>query len=133
MGKRVLSVVVVFVVAMLLGFVVHGVILHGDYLQLPNLVRGEGDQQGHFVWMITAHVLMAIGLTWIYVRGREDRPWLGQGLRFGFAFAVASTIPVYLIYYAVMPFPPGLVMKQIALDTVSALVIGVTVAAMNRK
>jgi len=133
MGRRVLSVVVVFVVAMLLGFVVHGAILHGDYAQLPNLMRGEQDSMSHFVWMIAAHVLMAIGLTWIYVRGREDRPWLGQGLRFGLAFAVASTIPIYLIYYAVMPFPPTLVGKQIVLDTISALILGITVAGMNRK
>ena len=82
-------------------------------------MRTEQEQMNRFIWMIAAHALMAIGLTWIYLRGRGDRPWLGQGLRFGLAFAVASTIPVYMIYCVVMPFPPTLVVKQILLDTIS--------------
>ncbi len=38
--------------------------------------------------------------------GRDaDKPFLGQGLRFGIAIAILMTIPVYLIYYAVQPWP----------------------------
>lgn len=127
-----LSTVVVFVVAMILGFVIHGLILAGDYAGLPNLMRTEEDAMGHFHFMIAAHVLMAIGFTWIYLQGRSDRPWLGQGVRFGFAFAVAATIPIYLIYHAVSPFPTDLVIKQIVLDTIGAMLLGITVAALNR-
>ena len=130
--KFIISVVVLFVVSMLLGFVVHGVLLGEDYLALPNLMRPEAEQMQHFGYMIAAHVLMAIGFAWIYVRGKEDKPWLGQGIRFGLAVAVLSTIPIYLIYHAVSPFPLDLVIKQIVYDTIGMVIMGITAAAINR-
>ena len=133
MSKRaLLSVVALFVVAMALGFVVHGLLLASDYGQLPNLMRTQAEAGAHFPFMILAHVLMAIGLTWIYRRGREDKPWLGQGVRFGLGVAVMATIPMYLIYHAVCPFPLSLVAKQIAFDTAAAVLLGITAAAVNR-
>src|SRR6185436_2061749 len=80
-GRFWISVVVIFVVSMLIGFAVHGVVLHDDYAQLPNLMRTEADAQGHFGYMILAHVCMALGFTWIYRKGRESgKPATGQGL-----------------------------------------------------
>src|SRR5262245_37755536 len=101
----VVSVVVMFVVSMILGFVVHGLLLGQQYAALTQLFRPESDQQAHFGYMIAAHVIMAIGFTWVYRQGRENKPFLGQGVRFGLAIAVLSTIPVYLIYFAVQPLP----------------------------
>jgi hypothetical protein len=82
--------------------------------------------------MLLAHVLIAIGLTWIYVRGREPKPWFAQGLRFGLAIAVLMTIPTYLIYLAVQPMPEALVVKQIAFDTIAMLAMGVVTAFVNK-
>jgi hypothetical protein len=127
------SVVVLFVVSMALGFVVHGLILGGDYQKLtPNLFRTEQDGQAHFAWMLLAHVILAVGFTWIYRAGRDSRPWLGQGVRFGIAVALLAPIPTYLIYYAVQPMPFDLVMKQAALDTIAMIVMGIAAAAVNR-
>ena len=81
---------------------------------------------------IFAHLLMAIGFTWIYVRGKEDKPWLGQGIRFGLAVAIMAIIPTYLIYHAVSPYPFAIVMKQIVFDTIGVMVLGIVVAAINR-
>jgi hypothetical protein len=64
--------------------------------------------------------------------GREDKPWLGQGLRFGLAVVVLMTIPTYLIYLAVQPMPEALVAKQIAFDTIAMVVLGIVAAAVNR-
>jgi len=131
-GRFWISVVVLFVVSMTIGFVVHGTLLHSDYAQLPNLLRTEADAQNYFLWMLLAHVMMAFGLTWIYRQGRAaDRPWPGQGVRFGLAMALVMTVPMYLIYYAVQPWPGYVVVKQIALDTVGMLVIGILTAAIN--
>lgn len=134
MNKQfVISVVVLFVVSMLLGFVVHGWLLHAEYAKLvPNLFRSPQDAQGHFAYMLLAHVSMAVGLTWIYRQGRDARPWLGQGLRFGAALAVLMTIPTYLIYFAVQPLPSDLVAQQIVYDTIAMLIMGVVTAAVNR-
>ena len=133
MGKFVLSVVIMFVVSMALGFAVHAVLLGPEYAKLtPALFRPEADAQRYFPVMLLAHVFIAIGFTWVYRMGREDKPWLGQGLRFGLAVAVLTTIPTYLIYLAVQPMPEALVIKQIAFDTVAMLVMGVVVALANR-
>ena len=126
------SVVAMFVTSMILGFVVHGVLLGSEYAKLMNLFRTPGDSQQHFPVMLAAHVFIAVGWTWIYRFGRENKPWLGQGVRFGIAVAVICTIPTYLIYYAVQPMPSDMVALQIAYDTIASVIMGIVVAAVNR-
>src|SRR5664279_2555106 len=104
-----ISVVVMFVMSLALGFLVHGYLLAPEYAKLSNLFRQGADAESHFVVMLLAHVFIAVGFTWVYLRGREDKPFVGQGLRYGAAVAVLSTIPVYLIYLAVQPMPEALV------------------------
>ena len=62
----------------------------------------------------------------------QTPPFLGQGIRFGIALAVLMTIPMYLIYYAVQPWPGAVVVKQIVYDTVRMLLMGLAVAWINR-
>ena len=131
--KFVVSAVTMFVLAMVIGFVVHAVMLHGEYAKLPNLMRTEADAQQHFGYLIFAHVLFALGFTWIYLQGRSAaKHWVGQGVRFGLAIAVLTTIPTYLIYFTVMPFPSDLVAQQIVLDSIGVVLLALVLAWMNR-
>ena len=133
MGKKFwISVVAMFVVSMLIGMVVHGMLLGPEYMKLTTLFRPEADQQKHFWAMLLAHVFIAFSFTWIYLRGREPKPFLGQGIRFGLVVSLLTAIPVYLIYFAVQPMPEGLVVKQIIFDTIGYMVMGVVVAWINR-
>ena len=133
MNKRFwLSALVIFAVSMLTDFVLHGLLLHGDYAQIPNLMRTETDSQQYFPLMLLAHVFMAAAFVWIYQRGRQDKAWLGQGLRFGLVVAFLTVVPTYMIYYAVQPLPGLLVMKQIAFDLIRTAGLGVIVAWMLR-
>lgn len=127
-----LSVVVLFVVSMVLDFVIHGWHLHAAYQALPNLYRSDADSQHYFGWMLLAHALIAYAFVWIFLKGREAKPWFGQGLRFGFVIAVLTQIPTYLIYYAVQPMPAHLVAAQIGLGTIACLIEGLVVAGMNK-
>jgi hypothetical protein len=130
--KFVISVIVIFIVSMALGFVVHGLLLAPKYAQLPNLFRQGQDAENHFPYMLLAHVFLAVGFVWVYVKGKEDKPFLIQGIRYGAAIAVLTTIATYLIYYAVQPMPGMLVFQQIVLDTISVVLMGVVVAWLNR-
>jgi hypothetical protein len=56
---------------------------------------------------------------------------LGTGLRFGAAVAVMSTIPGYLIYYAVQPLPAMLVHKQMIFSAIAMLLLGLLLAWLN--
>ena len=133
MGRFLISVVVLFIVGMALGFLVHGMLLGPEYSKLTgSLFRTEADSQKYFWAMLLAHVFIAVGMTWIYVRGREAKPWFTQGLRFGLAIAVLMTIPTYLIYLAVQPMPEALVVKQIVFDTIAMLIMGVVTAFINK-
>jgi len=113
------------------GFVVHDQLLGADYATI-NIMRPEAEMQQMFVWMIVAHVIMAGAFVWIYARGKEAKPWLGQGLRFGLAVALLAVVPIYLIYYVVQPLPGMLVVKQIVFDTIVTLVLGAVVAFLYR-
>ena len=126
------SVVAMFIVLMFLGFLVHHVLLGSQYAGLTHLYRAPEDGKAHFPFMIAAHVVMAIGWTWIYRIGRENKPWLGQGVRFGLAVAILCTIPMYLIYFAVQPLPSDMVALQVTYDTIASVIAGIVVAAVNR-
>jgi len=52
--------------------VVHGVLLHPDYVKLPNLFSPGGRRPAIFSFMILAHVLMSGAFVWIYSRGRGE-------------------------------------------------------------
>lgn len=135
MNKRFLvSVVVLFVVAMGFGFLIHGTVLAADYTQLANrgIYRSPEAAEPLMIYMFAAHVIFAIAFTWIYRAGRDNRPWLGQGLRFGIAVALLSTIPTYLIYYVVTPLASDLVAKQVVLDSMAMVVLGLIAAFINR-
>ncbi len=123
---------VVFVVWMAGGFVVHGVLLGTDYAQLPQLFRAEEDSAQYFHFMLLAHVIMAGAFTWIYARGREDKAWLGQGVRFGIAVALLAAVPTYMMYFVVQPMPGALAVKQAVFDSVLCVLLGAIVAFLYR-
>lgn len=130
----VISVVVLFVVSMALGFLVHGLLLAPDYAKLQgSIFRSPQDAENYGIAMLVAHVFIAIGFTWVYRQGRDSgKSVLGQGVRFGLAVAVLTTIPTYLIYYAVTPMPSDVVAKQIVFDVVAMVIMGIVAAAVNR-
>lgn len=120
---------VMSVAALLLGFIVHGLLLAPDYAALGAMFRSNDDSRHYALWMVFAHVLIGFAMTWIYAQGFSDgRPSPAQGLRFGLAMALFSTIPGYLAYYAVQPLPAALVAKQVVLGTIATLLLGLLVA-----
>jgi hypothetical protein len=130
-AKFLVAWLVIFILWLAGGFVVHELLLGDDYAA-TNLMRSEEEAQRLMVWMLIAHVIMAGAFVWIYSRGKESKPWLGQGLRFGLAVALLAVVPIYLIYYVVQPQPGMLVAKQIVFDTILTLVVGAVAAFIYR-
>lgn len=124
--------VLVFIVWMAGSFVVHATLLHDDYARLQMMFRTDAESAPYFPLMLLAHVMLSGAFTFIYVRGREAKPWLGQGLRFGLIIALLTVVPTYLIYYVVQPMPGVTVVKQIVFDSVLLLVLGAVVAYLYR-
>lgn len=127
-AKFVKSVVAVFAAMMVLGYVVHEVLLKGDYQQFATLYRPQEEMGKFMPYMLLAHLFMAIGFVWLYKKGKESKPFVGQGVRFGLAMAVVVSWGINLIYYAVMPISCALALKAIVLETVSLVGVGVLTA-----
>ena len=121
-----------FVAWMAGSFIVHGVLLQEDYARLQNLFRSPEEAKQHFIFMLVAHAILAGAFVWIYRQGSADKPFLGQGLRFGLAVACLTAIPTYMIYYVVQPMPGGVVLRQIIFDSVLIMALGVLVAWFHR-
>ena len=132
MGRKcIISAVVMFVMSWALSFLVHGVLLGGDYAVTPGM-RPPAEAQQIIYWLILAQAIFGAAFAWVYFQGKEDKPWLAQGLRFGIAIACLTVIPTYLIYHVVTPVTLVVAIKQIVLDTVRLLLMGVVLAWINR-
>jgi hypothetical protein len=95
-------------------------------------MRPQADAQSLVAYIIIAQALFGAAFAWIYVQGREDKPWLAQGVRYGVAIAALAIAPTYLIYHVVTPVPLVVAIKQIVYDTIRVLLMGVVVAWINR-
>lgn len=132
-GKFWISAVVMFVMTSALSWLVHGNLLYGDYLPLAgSAMRRPAEAQPLMHWMFIAHALFSLAFVWIYLQGRDDKPWLQQGVRYGIAIAVLAVAPVYLIYHVVTPVPLVAALKQVAFDSVRVVLMGIVLAWLNR-
>jgi hypothetical protein len=129
--KCIISAVAMFFMAWALSFLVHGFLLGADYSVTAGM-RPPAEAQKLIPYMVLAQALFGIAFAWVYVQGKEDKPWLAQGVRYGIAIAFLTVIPMYLIYHVVTPVPLALAMKQIVYDTIRVVLMGVTLAWINR-
>jgi hypothetical protein len=129
--KYIISAVVMFVMAWALSFVVHGLLLGSDYAVTPGM-RPPEEAQKIIYFIILAQAIFGAAFAWVYLQGKEDKPWLAQGVRFGIAVACLTVIPTYLIYHVVTPVPLVLAIKQIVLDTIRVLLMGIVLAWINK-
>jgi hypothetical protein len=129
--RLILTIIVVFILANLSGFFIHAIWLKQDYVPVASLYRPEGQQK--LFWMILAYVSFAVGSVMVYARGVEDKPWLGQGLRFGLLMFLILTVPSFFIAYAVQPIPAILMSKQVLSELVAKLFLGVVTALVYGK
>ena len=128
--KLVLTIVVVFIVANLTGFLIHAVLLAPDYMAVKEHYRPEGSEKMLFINL--AYFAFAVGSVLVYAKGVENKPWLGQGLRFGILMWLVLTIPSFFIAYAVQPVPTMLLVKQVLFEGVDKLLLGTITAALYR-
>jgi hypothetical protein len=131
--KFVLAALCAFVVSFVLSFFFHGVLLFRDYDALRAVYRGPELKPALFALLILAQLIMATAMTAVYRFGMQDRPFLGQGVRFGLLVACASVIPCYLIGYVVTNIPGALAIKQIVLETIKVVAMGIVIAWFYRK
>jgi hypothetical protein len=121
-----------FAISFVLSFVFHGLVLGDTYNTLLGVYRGPQFRPTTFAVLVLAQALMAAAMAAVYAYGREQRPYLAQGVRFGLLAAGVSVIPHYMINYAVTNIPAVLAVEQIVLETVKVVAMGIAVAWIYR-
>ncbi len=111
------------------GFLSHGMLLTGEYSLYPQLLRPNNEAMARMPYMLLAHVIMGFAFAWIYSQGvNEQAEWLPQGVRFGIAVTLLVILPWYMVHWSVEPWGWMTVAKQIALDAIGILIIGIVTA-----
>jgi hypothetical protein len=128
----IIAVVVAFVLFSGLGYLVHGVLLNDAYGMYPNLWRSVDESAKHMPFILIANLVTAVPFVWIYERGKQDKPWLGQGVRYGVAMAALVPAGRFITYYAIQPIGHGLALHQILFDGAATVVIAVIVARIYK-
>jgi hypothetical protein len=124
-----------FLVAQIFAIAIHGFILAADYAPFyGTLLR---DQQGDPVWQAlllpVSHLCFISGLVWIYGRLSLDGSQAARGLKLGLVAWLVGQAPLYLLWYAEQPWPDSLIVKQLGLELLASLAIGLTIASVSRR
>jgi len=122
--KFIIAWIVIFIAWFLGSFVVHGLLLHSDYLQLPNLFRTEADGHDYFPLMVLAHVILVRFSCLDLCPRRRGETVDGPGLRFGIAILRSSGGTNLHDLLRGAADAGGMVVKQIVYDVCSWLFSG---------
>jgi hypothetical protein len=120
-----------FVVSQILAVIVHGFVLAPDYGPFyGTLLRSQASWQ--MLLLPVSHLSFIAALVWIFGRLDLQGPPYGQGIKLGVAGWFAGQAPLWLLWYAEQPWPGTLVLKQLGLELVSSVLLGLTIAGIGR-
>ena len=120
---------VVAAAALILGMLVHGVLLRADYQAMAALYRTPAQANAHAGWILPAYLLMGLAMTWLYRRmPASDGVDVARGARFGLAIALVSFVPWHMLAFVAQPLPLSLMLRQVALDLVAMVLLGMLLA-----
>jgi hypothetical protein len=132
MGRFVLRTVVVAIAMFALGFIGHQLLLGRDYVAIEPIMRNKADMQSHMPFALISTLCFSGAFVWIYSKGRGDRFWLGQGVRFGIAIWALASVPSYITNYMIEPWPGGFVAKIRAWELIAMAGLGGLTAALAK-
>lgn len=131
--KLVAAIVVAYIILMGSNFLIHSVWLMRDYSAIPDSWRPVADMQ-HKIWLMwIGQLLFTILFAYIYTRGVEAKPWVGQGIRYGILITLFTVIPYSLSEYVVYRVPHTLAVKWMIAGTIQIAVLGLVVAGICKK
>ena len=136
MKKIALAVVVAFVILVGTDFLVHGMWLSPTYEQLgreQNTWRAS-EQMDQKMWiMLVGRLLFSALFVWVYTRGLEAKPWMGQAVRYAILIWLFFGVPAALDQYVLYRIPYMLAVTWMAVAAVQLLLISLTTAAICKK
>jgi len=129
--RLLLAILAVFVLAQMLGIVVHGFILSADYKPFyGTLLRPfEGSPSWHVAFLPVVHLAVAVGVVWLATLVTGAAPG-ARGLRIGLLAWLLGPVPMYLLWFAEQPWPGSLPAKQLPLELGATIALGLVAAKL---
>jgi hypothetical protein len=130
MKKLVLASVATFVILMATNYLVHSIWLMPDYDAIPLSHRSPWGIQHRFWALVVGQVFFSAMFAYIYTRGRENKSWIEQGIRYGIRVALLTVVPTSLTEYTVYIIPYKLAIKWMVAGGIQLGLAGLVVAAI---
>jgi hypothetical protein len=130
MKKLLLAIVAAYIVLMLTNYLVHQIWLMSDYAAIPASHRSPAGIMHRFWAMAIGQFMFAALFAYIYTRGREAKPWLVQGVRYGILITLLTVVPTALGEYVVYIVPYQLAIKWMIAGGIQMIILGMIVAAI---
>jgi hypothetical protein len=134
--KLIGAMVAAFVILFVAGFLVHSVLLGTAYREM----RAAGfsfrpeDAMRHKLWGIwVSDALYSILFVWVYAKGKEEKPWVSQGIRYGILMTLFTVVPSTLNDYVVYNLPYTLVLCWMVAGLTTLILMGLAAAAILKK
>jgi len=115
----------VYVAFMILGYIIDGIILKGQYQATAALWRPAAEMKTWISWITTA--IFSLLFVYIFIKGYEGKGIL-EGVRYGLWIGLLITIPTSYSLYAAMPIPYSLAFWWWVLGTIEIIICGVVAA-----
>ena len=131
--KVVPAVVVGYLLMMGLGYLIHNVWLLPVYRQYAHVWRPEAVMMRNRWIMLVGQLIGVAAFTWIYTYGVEDKPWAGQGIRYGILMTLLAVVPSACAQYTVYSIPYTLAVKWMIGGGAQLVALGLVVAWFCRK
>jgi len=129
--RAVSATVLAFLASQVLAVVVHGYLLASDYAPYEGTLLRAG-AAWQMLFLPVAHLVFISALVWVYTRLRLAGSTLTRGATLGVIAWLLGQVPLWLVWYAEQPWPGALVVKQLGLELISAMAIGIVIAAVAR-
>ena len=127
-ARSIATIAAAFLVSNILATVIHGFVLAGDYEPFEGtLLRTGYPPSWQMLFLPVAHLCFISALVWVYARVPFGGSRTSAGLTLGVVGWVMGQAPLWLIWYAEQPWPGSLVVKQLTLELMSAVIIGLTI------
>lgn len=125
-----------FVILFVAGLLVHGVWLGKTYQQMRDgrfSFRQENATHQKLWIILVSDALYSILFAWVYAKGREQKSWVGQGIRYGVLMTLFTVVPSALNEYAVYNLPHILAIEWMIAGLTTLTLMGLAVAMLLSK
>jgi hypothetical protein len=129
--KWVITSLVIFVVATLLDFVIHMLILGGAYEATSHIWRPEAEMNSMMWFMWLSGLIWSFLFVYIFAKGYEGRGIM-EGVRFGLVIGLFFMISMSLGNYVTLPIPFSLALYWFIFGVIEIIILGILASILYK-